>query len=484
MSATRLAPGLVFGRYELLVPVGRGGMAEVWAARLRGSRGFQKIVALKVMLPYLAEDPNFERMFLDEASLASQVKHPNVIEILDLGEQEDVLYLVMEWVDGEPLNVILDTLAGAPLPLSVAAGIAVQTCAGLHAVHELRTEDGAPLGLVHRDVSPQNLLVGYDGTVKIVDFGVAKATLRLSDETKQGQLKGKFAYMAPEQLRGESVDRRADVFALGTVLYTMTTGRHPFKGDNEAVTITNVASDEPAAPPTRIVPGYPRAVESVVMAALAKDRNRRFESVERLRDAIVRALGGTVPASTAEVAGFLARAMPDRRAERRAAIKRALDDADLRGRVADAAHPDVSSDATLTRAASVDEVTRTAPRSSRTIYWFSAAALLGVAGVAFGVHSLGSRVPDATVARSAGLASASAEVAAPASASAAPADSVAEAPSAVRLEDLAPESAADAGTKAPSKKRVVRRPAVRPAVKKRTTTLTTKKGSAAQDPGF
>ncbi|HXS18470.1 MAG TPA: serine/threonine-protein kinase, partial [Polyangiaceae bacterium] len=154
--------GLVLGRYELLTPIAAGGMAQVWAARLRGARQFQKIVAVKTMLPKLSEDAQFEQMFLDEASLASQIRHPNAVEIMDLGEAHGILYLVMEWIDGVPLNHLMKAAkirGGVPLP--IAARIAMQACAGLHAAHELHDERGRPVGLVHRDVSPQNLLVTY-----------------------------------------------------------------------------------------------------------------------------------------------------------------------------------------------------------------------------------------------------------------------------------------------------------------------------------
>jgi eukaryotic-like serine/threonine-protein kinase len=181
-----ISAGQVLGRYELLLPIAQGGMASVWAARLKGTRGFQKMVAIKTMLPGLIDDPQFERMFLDEASLASQVHHPHVIEIMDLGEQDGVLYIVMEWVDGEPLSVILKYAASrGGMPVPIAAHVAIQASRGLHAAHELRDDSGVIVGLVHRDVSPQNVLVTYDGVVKIVDFGVAKVTNRSSGETSR-----------------------------------------------------------------------------------------------------------------------------------------------------------------------------------------------------------------------------------------------------------------------------------------------------------
>jgi len=327
-----VSPGQVLGRYELLMPVARGGMASVWAARLKGTRGFQKLVAIKTMLPGLVDDPSFERMFLDEASLASQVRHPHVIEIMDLGEQDRILYLVMEWVSGEALSIIMKyaaTRGGIPLPIAV--HIATQTCRGLHAAHELREPDGELVGLVHRDVSPQNVLVTYDGVVKVVDFGVAKATARLDTQTEAGQLKGKIAYMSPEQLRGEKIDRRTDVFAMGILLYMMTTGKHPFRGDDQAQTIARISSDEPAVLPSTLVPGYPPGLEACLMQALAKDAGKRYPSANDMLLGLTRALPSAMRESTdEEVSEFIRRLLPDRLERQKQAIKQALEQADRR----------------------------------------------------------------------------------------------------------------------------------------------------------
>jgi eukaryotic-like serine/threonine-protein kinase len=327
-----LSAGQVLGRYELLLPIAKGGMASVWAARLRGTRGFQKMVAIKTMLPGLVDDPHFERMFLDEASLASQVRHPHVIEIMDLGEVDRILYLVMEWVDGEPLNIIMKYAATrGGIPLAIAVSIAAQACRGLHAAHELRDENGTLVGLVHRDVSPQNVLLTYEGVVKVVDFGVAKATGRASNETEAGQLKGKIAYMSPEQLRGERIDRRTDVFAMGILLYMMTTGTHPFRGDDQAQTIRRISSDELVTAPSSIVPGYPAGLEAVVMQSLAKDASKRYPTANDMLIGLQRALPTSMrPSTDEEVAEFLRALLPDRLEKRKVAIKGALEAADRR----------------------------------------------------------------------------------------------------------------------------------------------------------
>ncbi len=318
--------GLVLGRYELLTPIAAGGMAQVWAARMKGARQFQKIVAVKTMLPKLSEDAQFEQMFLDEASLASQIRHPNAVEINDLGEAHGILYLVMEWIDGVPLNHLMKAAkprGGIPLP--IAARIAVQACAGLHAAHELHDEKGRSVGLVHRDVSPQNLLVTYDGVTKVVDFGVAKATaLGTASVTQAGQVKGKVSYMAPEQINGEGLDRRADVFALGIVLYALTTGKHPFRRESEAATMYNICSKDPVVAPTAVVEGYPKELEKVLLQALEKDRDKRFASCDEMLRALDSLPSHLRVGSDADVADFVKELMADRRAEQRRRIDEAI----------------------------------------------------------------------------------------------------------------------------------------------------------------
>jgi serine/threonine-protein kinase len=307
-------------------------MATVWAARMKGSRGFQKIVAVKTMLPSMSDDPQFEQMFLDEAALASRIRHPNVAEILDLGEESGVLFLVMEWVDGESLSVLMKSGAkkgGIPLP--VALRVVMSVCAGLHAAHELRDEGvGNLLGVVHRDVSPQNILVTFDGVVKVVDFGVAKAAGRATSQTSAGQVKGKAAYMSPEQAQGAPIDRRTDVFAVGILLYQLTTGKHPFRGENEVATLYNICSEDAVTPPTQYVPDYPALLVPVVERALAKKADARYASSSefgRALDAVAREIGA---ASEEEVAAFIRELLGDRQDKRNETLKAALRLADDR----------------------------------------------------------------------------------------------------------------------------------------------------------
>ncbi|MRG90765.1 serine/threonine-protein kinase [Polyangium spumosum] len=328
----KLSPGMVLGRYELLLPIAQGGMATVWAARQKGSRGFQKTVAIKTMLPSLSDDPQFEQMFLDEASLAARIHHPNVAEILDVGEQDDTIYIVMEWVDGEALSVLTKTAkrSNVPVPQRIALRIVRQACAGLHAAHELRDDSDQLLNLVHRDVSPQNVLVSYDGIVKLVDFGVAKALGRAGGETTAGQLKGKVPYMSPEQALGQKVDRRTDVFAMGIVLYRLTTGLHPFLGENDLATMKNIIS-RPLLPPRMKNPSFPAELERVLLTCLKKDPNERYQTMLELDAALERvlALSGASVVDD-DIGAFTRSVMGDRGQKRRAALRDAVRAADER----------------------------------------------------------------------------------------------------------------------------------------------------------
>src|SRR6188768_3051817 len=317
-----LSSGSPLGRYELLLPIAKGGMAEVWAARLHGTRGFQKVVAIKTILPGAIDDARMEEMFLVEAELASKIHHPNVVATLDLGEHDGLLYLVMEWVDGESLKLLMSkaaTLGGVPLPIGV--NLIGQACQGLYAAHSLRDDEGSLLGVVHRDVSPHNLLVTFTGTAKVVDFGIAKATSQASS-TEAGEVKGKFAYMAPEQVRAQPVDARTDLFALGILLYQITTGKHPFRGENPAETLGNICSERGPIPPSAFVPDYPEELEAVVMKALEKEPNRRFSSANEMLSALEKAMPGPLEGSfEVQVAEYLKQLFGARTSERRTALR-------------------------------------------------------------------------------------------------------------------------------------------------------------------
>lgn len=332
MMEAGVGEGQILGRYELLLRVAQGGMARVWAARLHGTRGFRKLVAIKTMLPGVMDGERLEQMFLEEATLASGIHHPNVVDTLELGEQDGVLFMVLEWVDGEPLSLVLQEAAkigGVPLPIGV--NLVAQACKGLHAAHELMDETGAPLGVVHRDVSPHNVLVTFSGIAKVVDFGIAKATQRSSTLTEAGEVKGKLAYMAPEQVRGRAVDRRTDVFALGTILYTLTTGTHPWKGDHPGATTERLISERPAKPPSSLRDDYPEALEAVVLQALQKDPDKRFATAERMLAALEEAVPSSLEGNAeARIAEFMKTLVGARGVERRKQIRLAGDLLDQR----------------------------------------------------------------------------------------------------------------------------------------------------------
>ena len=330
-SLQELVPGRYLGRYELLMPVAQGGMAAVWAARLRGSRGFQKVVAIKTILPALSDDPRFEQMFLDEAGLASRIRHSNVAQVLDLGEENRLLYQVMEWIDGMPLNALVrDSRTGRGLPHPIAAKIMIGVCEGLHAAHEMRDDDGVSVGLVHRDVSPQNVLVSIDGVPKVVDFGVAKATSLMNTRTATGTFKGKPPYMAPEQILGGQVSRRADIFALGVVLYVVTTGRHPFRGDSDLATLHRICEDSPPLRPSEFHPGYPPKLENVLLRAVDKLASRRFATAAEMARAIQLAVPEVQNTGDTEVAECVQQLAGEYLKSRNAKLLKALAEADAR----------------------------------------------------------------------------------------------------------------------------------------------------------
>jgi serine/threonine protein kinase len=302
LSASSLGSGARLGRYELLIPIAYGGMARVWAARLHGQRGFSKTVAIKTILPHLAHNPEFERMFLDEARIAAGVHNPNVCEIYELGEEGNVLYLVMEWVNGDSLMHVLRGASGktgTPIDVRLAARIVADACAGLHAAHELTDDDGRLLNVVHRDVSPHNILVSMEGNVKVADFGVAKALGQTHQETAAGQVKGKVAYMAPEQIGGNAFDRRADIFGMGCVLYEATTGVQPFRGGGDPQIMQAVLRGTYEHPST-LVKGFPAELVAIIDRALAPEPRARFATAERMRVAIEEwlAKSGSIVTST------------------------------------------------------------------------------------------------------------------------------------------------------------------------------------------
>jgi serine/threonine-protein kinase len=258
---------------------------------LVGSGGFRAHVALKAIPRACFDDMPTEHLLLEQAALAAQVHHPNLAQVLDLGEQDDALYVATEWVDGESLRTLLVLAAPhGPMPLSIAVNLVGQLCRGLHEIHELRNAEGAPANAVHGHVSPQNVLISYNGTVKLSDFGIARVLDRLSFLSGPNEHNHKLTFAAPEQLSGGGVDRRSDVFGVGILLYLLTTTQHPFQGGDVRATLHNICSGQGAPRPESVVSDYPANLSNIVMRALEKAPDARFQSALELIQALEHAM--------------------------------------------------------------------------------------------------------------------------------------------------------------------------------------------------
>jgi len=290
----------VVGRYALWNEIGSGGMATVVLGRQLGSAGFSRVVAIKRLHPGHAKDPDFVEMFLDEARLAARVRHPNVVGTLDVVHDEGELFLVMEYVAGESVGTLIRRARkrGAVVPVPIAASIASGALHGLHAAHQATAEDGTHLGIVHRDVSPQNILVGTDGVARVLDFGIAKANVRLA-QTREGHAKGKLQYMSPEQISGERVTPAADVYAMGIVLWELCAGRRAFEVDSEVALLAAVAQ---ARVPQLLTaaPWVPPALAAVVHRAVSEDPRKRYPSARDMAAAIEGAVTLATPLVVSE----------------------------------------------------------------------------------------------------------------------------------------------------------------------------------------
>jgi eukaryotic-like serine/threonine-protein kinase len=291
-------PKLV-GRYALFDEIACGGMAAVHVGRLVGPVGFSRTVAIKRLHPQFAKDPEFVTMFLDEARLAARVRHPNVVPTLDVVASQGELFLVMEYVQGESFARLLHIAKsnGQRIPRDIVCAVAASVLHGLHAAHEAKSERGEPLGIVHRDVSPQNILVGVDGIARVLDFGIAKAAGR-AQVTREGQVRGKMAYIAPEQLQHGSANRKADVYAAAVVLWEALTGERLFLSDSEAATIARVLTGE-VVRPSSIASDVPPELDAVVMRGLARDPATRYETAREM----ARAIEACAPPTTASRIG-------------------------------------------------------------------------------------------------------------------------------------------------------------------------------------
>ncbi|MCU0697786.1 MAG: protein kinase [Myxococcaceae bacterium] len=304
--------GIPFGRYELLRKIAAGGMGQVLLAR-KGAEGFEKLVVIKRILPHLVEDEEFFTMFVDEAKITMRLDHPNIARINEFGVENGVHFIEMEYVAGEDVRRLdkRARMANNPLPLGVILRVIADAAAGLDFAHKAKDSKGVPLNLVHRDVSPQNVLVGFDGAVKLIDFGVAKAAGR-AQHTATGILKGKFPYMSPEQADGLDLDARSDVFALGIVLWELLTGKRLFKGENDLMTQRLVKACQ-VPPPSEVEPAVPQALDDVVLRSLAKDPNDRYADAAAFRMALEDfALAQKIPASNAHLVAFMQNLYADR----------------------------------------------------------------------------------------------------------------------------------------------------------------------------
>lgn len=264
-----------YGRYEALRKIASGGMATVYLGRVSGEGGFERLVALKVMHPHIANDPDFVSMFLDEARLAAQIRHPNVVATIDIQKTEEAMFLVMDFVDGPTLQDIRKHLKGRGerVPVEMALRIFIDVLSGLQEAHDLHDKNDQPLNLVHRDVSPHNILIGKDGVARLTDFGVARAEARITT-TRGGQLKGKIAYMPPEQIMGNDVDRTADIYSAGACLWETLTGRRLWRASNEGALVHAILDGKPT-PPSELA-DVPGPVEAVVLRALSSDPRERY----------------------------------------------------------------------------------------------------------------------------------------------------------------------------------------------------------------
>jgi TonB family protein len=310
-----------FGQYTLLERIAVGGMAEVWKARMRGVEGFQKTVAIKRILPHMTDNAEFVGMFIDEAKLAAQLTHPNIVHIYDLGKMGRDYYIAMEYVEGKDLRSLLNAgrRTGLPMPLGLGLLIAARVASALDYAHRKRDFEDQEMALVHRDVSPQNVLLTYEGDVKLCDFGIAKAVSKAS-QTQMGALKGKLQYMSPEQAWGRAVDSRSDLFSLGAVLFEMVTGERQFPGDSEISVLESVRQGR-IRTPRQVDPSVPREVDEIVARALAVDPQERFQSAGEMKQRLEAVLSALAPSlGPTDLAAYLRRVSEPEPAERIEAV--------------------------------------------------------------------------------------------------------------------------------------------------------------------
>jgi serine/threonine-protein kinase len=286
-----------FGRYFLLDHIAQGGMAEIYRARLASQDGARLIVIKKVIAGY-GGNKEFLQMFKSEIKVTMGFNHPNIVQLYDFGEEESQPYIAMELVDGKNLRQFISRFSELkqPFPVELAAYITEQASSGLHYAHSFKDKiTGTPLNIVHRDISPQNILISYEGNIKVIDFGIAKATTNM-ESTRAGVIKGKPSYLSPEQISGDTLDGRSDIFALGAVLWEMLTGKKLFAGENDLAVLKLIESCQThVKPPSTLNPKVPKELDYIVLKTLAKQREKRYQSAEELQRALHKFLYGFAP---------------------------------------------------------------------------------------------------------------------------------------------------------------------------------------------
>jgi serine/threonine protein kinase len=372
MKAVAEAP-IVLGRYAIYDKIAVGGTASVHFGRLAGVAGFARTVAIKRLHPHLADDPEFIAMMIDEARLAARISHPNVVQTVDVATVDRELLVVMEYVRGESLGRLLrlESLRQGRVPLPIVSAVMTGALYGLHAAHEAKSDRGEPLGIVHRDMSPQNVLVGVDGVARVIDFGVAKAEGRIQS-TRDGHVKGKLAYIAPEQLSREPTTRAADIYAAGVVLWEMLTGRRLFQAGDGGELVAKVLAG-PTCAPSAFAPHVPSAVDAVAMRALARDPGARFETALAMAEALAQA---APPALATEVGTWVQEV--------------AKDDLDTRAARLDA----IESSSSTVPSVPATAITPGAPREARPsspVWTRTIAGLVAIVGIAVLLWTMSAR---------------------------------------------------------------------------------------------